>query len=130
MYQAAYAPDSEKRKAKTTNQNEEKTSAVLEKTVTAQENKEDKRSSPKDKKIKEPKVNSPKKESNDLLKEDLPLADHCFKCRQKGHFFRDCPNEGLKYFCHSCGRKNVIIKKCLTPTCKEKLEDRRRDQPT
>lgn len=44
---------------------------------------------------------------------DLPEPGQCFKCRKFGHVWKDCPNEGHKYFCYGCGKPNVIRTKCL-----------------
>ena len=49
----------------------------------------------------------------------MPNVGECFKCRQQGHIFKECPNEPkYKYFFYSCGKGKVIVTKC--PNCKDK----------
>lgn len=54
--------------------------------------------------------------------ENMPNRGECFKCRQEGHIFKDCPNSAVyKYFCYSCGKGNVTVVKC--PNCKDKKKE-------
>lgn len=50
---------------------------------------------------------------------DMPNAGECYKCRQQGHLFKDCPNESkLKFYCYRCGKGKVTVVKC--PNCKDR----------
>lgn len=50
---------------------------------------------------------------------DMPNAGECFKCRQQGHLFKECPNEGkYRIFCYLCGKGKVTVVKC--PNCKDR----------
>lgn len=52
---------------------------------------------------------------------DMPNAGECYKCRQQGHLFKECPNEAkYKFFCYRCGKGKVTIVKC--PNCKDRIK--------
>lgn len=39
-------------------------------------------------------------------------APFCYKCRRRGHAFRDCPSTEQREFCHKCGRLDVLTGDC------------------
>lgn len=64
-----------------------------------------------------PRSNGNKPPANETLNK-IKNDTKCYNCRQKGHWFMECPIERTRVFCFRCGKDDLITPEC--PECSPK----------